>query len=165
MITLGIDQSFKKCGVVVLNDDKCVDFCIFTKNEEEDVFGQAASMGFQIGSKVVHHKPQAVILEGLSFGNKGNVTRDLAGLQFVIITYLRYHLVYEPPITIVPPPTLKKFATGNGRAEKQDMINKLPPDIREQFTQANFKKTTGLADLADAYWLAKYGQLKQHTDK
>lgn len=165
MITLGIDQSYKSCAVVVLSDDMLIGFDIFKKSDEYDIFGNAADLAWRIGRKVLDFKPDRVILEGLSFGNLGNMTRDLAGLQFAIVIHLRYHMEYERPIDIIPPPTLKKFATGNGRADKQDMINRLPVVILEKFTQANYKKTTGLADLADAYHLAKYGQLKPLQDK
>jgi len=165
MITLGIDQSYKSCAVVVMNDDQCVDFEIFKKDDTEDVYHNAAAIARKIGTKVTRIKPDLVILEGLSFGNLGNMTRDLAGLQFAIIIYIRYHLHYEPTIVIVPPPTLKKFATGNGRAEKQDMIDKVPTNTATLFKNSGFKKTTGLGDLSDAYHLAKYGQVKYPQDK
>jgi len=157
MITLGIDQSYKNCAVVLLNNDTCVNFEIFKKNDEFDAFGNAADLAWKIGRKVLDFKPDRIILEGLSFGNLGNMTRDLAGLQFAIVIHLRYHMEYGRPIDIVPPPSLKKFATGNGRADKQDMIDKVPPEILTLFKNAGFKKTTGMADLADAYWLARYG--------
>jgi Holliday junction resolvasome RuvABC endonuclease subunit len=165
MKTLGIDQSYKSCAVVVMEDDVCTNFEIFKKDDTEDVYHNAAAIARKIGNKVTKVQPDLVILEGLSFGNLGNMTRDLAGLQFAIIIYLRYHLHYEPEIVIVPPPTLKKFATGNGRAEKQDMIDKVPANTLALFKEAGYKKTTGLADLADAYHLAKYGQLKYPQDK
>jgi hypothetical protein len=165
MKTLGIDQSYKSCAVVIMNDDECIDFEILKKDEDEDVFTNAYLLAYKIGKKVVEFTPDRVILEGLSFGNLGNMTRDLAGLQFCIVTYIRHHLLYLRPIDIVPPPTLKKFATGHGRAEKQDMIDKLPPTIAELFKAQGFKKTTGLSDLADAYHLAKYGQLNPLQDK
>jgi Holliday junction resolvasome RuvABC endonuclease subunit len=69
------------------------------------------------------------------------------------------YLLHESniPIEIVPPTVLKKFATGSGRAKKEDM-------------HIAFKEQTGIAltdrakignpysDLVDAYFLARYGE-------
>lgn len=165
MRTLGIDQSYKSCAVVVLEDGACINFEIFKKDEDADPFTNAASLAKQIGAKAVVFSPDRIILEGLSFGNLGNMTRDLAGLQFAIVIHLRDHMIYGKDIKIVPPPTLKKFATNNGRAEKQDMIDKVPTEILTLFKAAGYKKTTGLADLADAYHLANYGQVNTLQDK
>ena len=59
---------------------------------------------------------------------------------------------------IVPPTTLKKFATGSGKADKNEMIAALPVDVREHFNAQGYKKTTGLTDVADAYWLSTYAK-------
>jgi hypothetical protein len=83
----------------------------------------------------------------------GNATRDLAGLQFSIITKIKF--ILQMDIEIIAPPTLKKFATGSGRASKIDMINALPPEVYEHFTkEKKWKKSSGLTDVTDAYFLA-----------
>jgi len=165
MITLGIDQSYNSNAIVALSETGSIEnFWIVKKEDIRDIFNNARYIADQIAVVVANLQPNLVVLEGLSFGGIGNKTRDLAGLQFVIITHLRYNLGYES-IIIVPPPTLKKFATGNGRAEKQDMIDKVPADILTLFKNSGFKKTTGLGDLSDAYHLAKYGQVKYPQDK
>lgn len=86
---------------------------------------------------------------------RGNATRDLAGLQFSIITKINF--ILKRDITIVAPPTLKKSATGTGKASKEEMIDALPKDILEVFTkEKNWKKSRGLTDVTDAYFLARY---------
>jgi Holliday junction resolvasome RuvABC endonuclease subunit len=104
------------------------------------------------------HKPDFIALEGLAFGMTGNATRDLAGLQFSIITVARYIDLIN--IEIVTPLSVKKFATDNGKAKKEDMIAALPILVGDMFRERGFKKTTGLADLADAYFIAKFIQHK-----
>lgn len=162
---VGIDQSYNFNAIVALTEVGTVDrFWIIKKKDTLDIFANARFIADQIGSIVLELQPNWVVIEGLSFGGIGNQTRDLAGLQFVIITHLRYNLGFES-IIIVPPPTLKKFATGNGRAEKQDMIDKVPSDILTLFKNSGFKKTTGLGDLSDAYWLALYGMKNVKNNK
>jgi Holliday junction resolvasome RuvABC endonuclease subunit len=64
---------------------------------------------------------------------------------------LRFYHGYN--IIIIPPKTVKKIATGNGNASKDDMIEHLPKIVREEFAAIGYKKSTGLKDLADAYWI------------
>lgn len=157
MKIIGIDQSFSSSALCVIDESTSIlDFSVYRSQKELDVFEKCYLVAKNISNYVIKYEPNVIILEGLSFGNLGNRTRDLAGLQFVIITHLRYQLNFNN-IIIVPPPTLKKFATGSGRADKTLMIKNLPVNVSELFNTAGFKKTTGLSDLADAYWLACYG--------
>ena len=85
----------------------------------------------------------------------GNATRDLAGLQFCIVSKIKF--ILNKDIAIIAPPTLKKSATTNGKASKEDMIAALPSDILNTFTVIkNWKKSRGLTDVTDAYFLACY---------
>jgi len=59
------------------------------------------------------------------------------------------------PMEIVPPTSVKKFGASYGFAKKEAMIDALPKDVREYFLSLGVKKTTGLSDLADAYFIAK----------
>jgi hypothetical protein len=36
------------------------------------------------------------------------------------------------------------------------MINALPEAVKDSFVSSGYKKTTGLTDLTDAYWLSIY---------
>ena len=155
MRILGIDQSFTKCGLVILNEeDEVLDFKIISADNKKDKFDQAFDIATMIGLYCMEHEPNIIVLEGLAFGMSGNATRDLAGLQFTIVNHLR-HRGYSK-IKIVSPKTIKKHATGNGGATKQELYECLPNVVQSLFEERGYKKTTGRYDLTDAFWLAQY---------
>jgi Holliday junction resolvasome RuvABC endonuclease subunit len=90
---------------------------------------------------------EACIEGGALFG-KGK-RNELAMLNGCI-----YYMLLDKDIktTLVPPSRLKKFATGNGRAGKGDMLEALPKSTSQIF-QTTYKKYD---DVVDAYFLAQY---------
>jgi Holliday junction resolvasome RuvABC endonuclease subunit len=152
---LGIDQSYTNTGFCLIDSSQqLVDFgTIKTSDNQGDHFDRCNVIASTIVNYATLHKPVNIALEGLAFGMRGDATRDLAGLLFVIITQLRSQ-GFTPHL--ITPLSLKKFATGSGKADKALMISTLPTNVLTRFTSSNFKKTTGLADLADAYFIAKY---------
>lgn len=151
---IGIDQSYTSCGVVVLNEDGSVHSFDTIKTVGEDIFLRARQVAQELETIVnQQHNLQTIGIEGLAFSKFGNATRDLAGLQFVIMNTLRHELGQE--VKIVSPNSLKKFATGSGKAKKQEMVDFLPEHVIDLFKQ-EYKKSNGLYDVADAYWIAKY---------
>ena len=153
---IGIDQSYTSTGFVVLNDDKkIVDCNIFSTPKSDDIFKRSWDISERIINEITKYDECKLAIEGLAFSMRGNATRDLAGLQFSIVNKIKFILNQE--ITIVAPPTLKKSATGNGKASKEEMIDALPSDILTLFTkEKNWKKSRGLTDVTDAYFLASY---------
>ena len=61
----------------------------------------------------------------------------------------------------VNPKTLKKFATGNGSADKHQMKEALRKDELEtlSFLSKIKPKSKKFEDIVDSFWLAKYGCL------
>lgn len=154
--TLGIDQSYTSCGYCVQDSGHNVlDFGTFRSAAAMDVYDRATYVANFVADKAIEHKVDRVNIEGLAFGIRGDATRDLAGLLFTIVTTLRRRAP-SVQIAVIAPTSLKKFATGAGKSDKTAMISAVPQEILDKFTEAKFKKTTGLADLCDAYWLAKY---------
>lgn len=154
MLVFGIDQSFNSTALVAYDDVGIIYAECFKSNKNQNRFGQAYEITQWIVQRVNQYKPVHIALEGLAFGMRGNVTRDLGGLQYVIISHLQE--VEKRQIDIVAPLTVKKFATGNGRSKKEEIIAHLPDDAAALFASLGAKKTTGLADLADAYFIATY---------
>ncbi len=157
MIVLGLDQSLTCSGVVIMDEgERVYAGVITTKKTErvgmEDVFYRTRMIAAELQALINHYKVQTVVMEGLSFGSRGNATRDLALLMGTIQANLRGFP------RVVPPPTLKKFATGNGKATKDEMVQAIAPIDPELFEQLmQTPKTKGRADIADAYWLATHG--------
>ena len=149
---LGIDQSYNCTAWVIINNSGLIeDFGTIKSNKDHDIYTRCNYIINELMDITEKHKVGRIALEGLAFGMQGSATRDLAGLQFVIMLGLRD---IDYPL-VVSPLHLKKAATGNGKATKDEMISALPESIRLQFEAANYKKSTGLHDLADAYWLAR----------
>lgn len=158
-LIFAIDQSISCTGWVILLGKELVDFgCIKTSKTDgelydrvdiittllDDIAGFPPAYGF--GNISIHCR------EGLGFGSSNsNASRDLAYLVGAIENK------FGTPFKEVPPTSLKKFATGVGKGkDKQPMIDALPVEVRQRFLDAGYKKTTGLADLADAYWIGRY---------
>lgn len=153
---IGIDQSYTSTGFVVLDEQKnLIDCNILSTPKTDDIFKRAWELSEAIITGISKYPDAKLAIEGLAFSMRGNATRDLAGLQFSIITKINF--ILNRDITIVAPPTLKKSATGSGKASKEEMIDALPKNILEVFTkEKNWKKSRGLTDVTDAYFLARY---------
>ena len=98
------------------------------------------------------HEPDLIQMEGVSYGSRGSAALvDLAGLNFAIrMTLLNESIQYN----ILAPTTIKKFAVGNGSAEKDVMIaswKKLDNNISNIYE-------IKVDDLADSYFIAHYSQ-------
>lgn len=156
MTTIGFDQSYTSSGFCVIdNDGNILDFGTFKSAKATDVYDRAVQVANFLVDKIVQHNATHVNIEGLAFGIRGDATRDLAGLLFTIITTIR-QLKKEIKLSIIAPTQLKKFATGSGKSDKNAMIASVPPDILSKFKGANYKKTTGLTDIVDSYYLSTY---------
>lgn len=99
---------------------------------------------------IQNYEPDLIQMEGISYGSRGSsALADLAGLNFTI----RMTLIREDiPFNILAPTTVKKFAVGNGAAEKDVMIaswKKLDKHIKD-ITDIK------VDDLADSYFIAHY---------
>lgn len=157
---LGIDQSYTKCALVFLCEDGTIkEYVLLNADDNIDRYDQAADLAWSIKEHCQSHKPDHICIEGLSFASTGNVTRDLAGLLFTIMITLRS---MTSNIKVVPAKTLKKFAV-HGNAKKEEMFENLPLHIKETLVKSGYKKTTGIFDLTDAYYLARYGLENETT--
>jgi len=156
MKILGVDQSYSSSGLVVFDTEinDVIHFELFKTNKVDDIFKRAWMISHHILGICKDMEIDKVAIEGLAFGMRGDATRDLAGLQFAIVMQLKY--VGNLEVVIVSPKSLKLFATKSGKADKQQMIDSVPTDILDKFKASGAKKTTGLADIVDAYYLAKY---------
>ena len=166
LYVIGIDQSFTSTGFVVLNnEDQSVVFSArICSDPKSDIFDRVVQITTEVVNLINTWPNAPIILEGLAFGNVGNATRDLAGLQFHLVIKLRE---LKREVTIYTPLTVKKTAElpkGSKRGKKE-MMEALPPDVMALFLSNGFKKTKGLPDITDAYWIARTHINKIKTDE
>ena len=89
-------------------------------------------------------------MEGISYGSRGSsALADLAGLNFAIRMFL---LIEDVPFNILAPTSVKKFAVGNGAAEKDVIIASWKKVDRNISEVTEIK----LDDLADSYFIAHF---------
>lgn len=155
-VYIGVDQSLSKTAYCILSEDyDLLDFGVIKTDSKSTLFKRCLTISSELFTQVTsfllknHPKSTYIFIrEGLSFGSISNSTRDLAYL----VGYLESH--FKIPFKEISPKLLKRLATGNGSADKQEMFNSLPEPVRESFIDAGYKKTTGLYDLTDAYFIA-----------
>lgn len=89
-------------------------------------------------------RPAVVVLEGYSYGSKGRAVFDIGELGGVVRHEL-YTSGYR--FVVVPPSTLKKFATGKGNIGKDAMVA----------TAARLGCPYDDNNIIDAWWLRQMG--------
>ena len=98
--------------------------------------------------------PDAVYLEAYSFGSRGKI--DVIVENTAILKYKLYKLGI--PIFSIAPTSVKKFATGSGKADKIEMaksfLERTKIDLGFDF-QKGIKNPQ--SDIVDSYFLALYG--------
>lgn len=60
-----------------------------------------------------------VAVEGPSYGSTGRGQHERAGLWWMVVCALRTHGI---PVAVIPPSSLKKYATGRGVGDKDDVL-------------------------------------------
>jgi len=150
---MGIDQSYTCTGIVLFEDGEMVEAQVVKSPKAMDIHQRANFVADAILSFALCHEPDAIGIEGLAFGMRGDATRDLAGLQFVIINKLQFNGSFK--VEVIAPNAVKKFATNDGRAKKEALYEALPKNTQKSFLELGVKKTTGLYDLTDAFWIGK----------
>ena len=156
--TMGVDQSLTSTGVVLLTNGvikRETDVWRITSNKDNNQYERVRQICDTFADILKSVAPDRLVFEGLAFGAKGNSVRVLAGVQFgMIVEALRLGYQVNSNLFIVTPNEVKKHATGVGNCDKQAMFKALPDNAREKLL-ANHKKTTGLFDVTDAYWIAQ----------
>lgn len=157
MITVGIDQSYTSTGVVVIHDDFFESLIITTQPNKEDPlekFRRAEYIAEHVVGMIasVEGEVDKVYIEGLGFAARGDATRDLGGLQYMIVNRLIYSGL--PPVIIAPTSLKKRFA-GHGKATKDDMVEAVQQVDQKAYQEMmGIPKSKGRYDMADAYALA-----------
>jgi len=120
MFYIGIDLSLTDTGIVVLDDNaKIVDQYSISTLSKDQIEKRHVIIKTSIKNIIEKFQPNRINIEGLSFGSRGQSMLDLAGLHFVIRNFLYENNIF---FEVIPPTTLKKFATGKGNVKKNLML-------------------------------------------
>lgn len=153
MKVLGVDQSFSCTGLVICEDEQMIHAEVYKSSTEYDKYYRAKEITKHVAKVAKEHKVDYIIVEALAYGARGDATRDLGGLLYTLI--IKLNVVQKYPMEEIAPTSLKKYATGHGYAKKEAMIDALPDEVKQTFLDLGVKKTTGLSDLADAFFLSQ----------
>lgn len=145
---LSIDQSLTHCAWIVWEDNLIYDYgVISTTNIDKDHI-RIMKIIEQLNNIILDNNVEVVVLESLSFGSISTSVRVLAGLYYNILILSEINNLEYQDLT---PTSIKKFATGSGKAKKQDMWKALPDNIKTKFEKTHKTIASGKYDLADAY--------------
>jgi len=143
---VGVDPSLTGNAIVIIdNKGKVHDKKLVSTHKEcyicpeqrvLDVFNEVKYIG-----NVLHL--EAIYIEGLSYMSVSPTLFERCGLLYLIITYL---FEKDIPYKIIPPTSLKKFATTNGHADKKMMM---------RVAKCRWDVDFGDDNLCDAYCLAR----------
>ena len=153
---IGIDQSLTGTAYVVMDKHKKIIVHGMIRTTKEDYLQIGCGrISQELKNVVVNCNASLVSIEGLSYGSIGNATRNLA----VLMGWIQSAIYYETCWLETPATTLKKYATGNGKAKKHNMLESLPEPFQQEVKDTYRKsgKLSGLEDIPDAYWLACRG--------
>ena len=103
----------------------------------------------EIKNIIKKENPDECRIEGISYGSTGSAALiDLAGLNFMVRQML---IDLSIPFKIISPTSNKKFAVGNGQADKEVMVDSWIR-LQPQMKGVNIK----VDDIADAFFLSNY---------
>lgn len=112
---------------------------------------------FVLGPLGESDEADLVVIEDGAFsrGAQSSGAEILSALRYMVRTKL-WHM--DVPFAMVPPTTLKKYTTGDGRASKQDMLHTVHArHAPHSDVLTGVKVSHGLYDMADALALAAMG--------
>lgn len=159
MIIIGIDPSLVHTGLCRLTEGKIKDkksdlLAIKSKAEGTSIasrFPRMHKIVEQVIDFCIEKKPDLLVIEGYAFRAKGRVF-DLGEFGGLLREAL---LSINTPIIEIEPTKLKKFITGKGRCEKEEMMVEVFKRYKLDFDDDN---------LCDAFSLAIFVYSKHCID-
>jgi len=98
-----------------------------------------------------------VTLEGYAFAGNGRVFEIAENAGLLKYKMWKNNILFQT----IPPSKIKKYAVGKGNADKNMMYDKFVEetkvDYKSLFAFKKQKIDSPLSDIADSYWICKYG--------
>ena len=164
MLIIGIDPSLTATGIVVLRDGK-VELAEKTKNSPDlgtiERVRLIRERIIDITENLINEEewqaPDLIAIEGFSYGSKGRSVFDIAYLGWRIREDLeRLKEQDNIPWLEVPPSQIKKFATGQGNANKEIILQQVYKRWGYETHDNNIADAFVLAQIGRAYLQASY---------
>lgn len=157
MISIGLDLSLAKTGIVILEDGESVYQGLVKskpsgpspRKEALRLIDLCRDIELTIEDQIAKYSdtPDIVVIEGLAFMARNTTALvQLSGLNYLVRSML---IMRDWPFVIVPPTSLKKFVTGKGNAQKDLVLLNVYKNWGGEITDDN---------IADAFGLAKIGE-------
>lgn len=117
---VGIDLSLTGTGLAIVDEVGIRTHLFTSKGKKDASLAERANRLNDLTNAIVQSVPSGalVVIEQPAYSQTGGSHHDRSGLWWLILTALHpYHRVVE-----VAPGNLKKYATGNGKAGKDEML-------------------------------------------
>ena len=150
---LALDISITSTGYVVFNkvgDMKA--FGVIKTDNKKSIYERLSFIETEIEKIIRDFTITDVAIEASAYGARGAMSYSLFGVHFSVVRVV-YNLKLSYRLLNIA--SIKKFATGSGRASKAEMLEALNPSTKEMFLSAGFLKSKGLYDLTDAYFIGR----------
>ncbi len=156
----GIDPSLSGTGLVIINENNEIleQQLITTTNHKNDIY--------DIEKRIIYitknlecllkykNDLKLILIEGISFGSRGDGAAQLAALNYAIRIWLFLSgFKYDNS----SPSTLKKFVTGKGNCKKNLMLKEVYKKWSVDFTDDNICDAYSLSRLAKHNYFKKQG--------
>ncbi len=143
---IGIDPSLTGTGFVVIDDNyNTINYSLISTIRDMYLCPEQRILDiFYSIFKYDFSNIKYVCVEGLSYMSQSTSLYERCGLLYLITTKI---FEMEIPFELIPPTSLKKKTTGNGRASKEMMVDVVENTFNQNFNQDD--------NLCDAYGLAR----------
>lgn len=174
MLIAGIDYSMScPCITMGSTDDFCFQKCethyLTDKPKYEGRFGNITGYLFERPANQIERfiriadwaydivkDCDQILIEDYAMGSRGKVFHIAENTAILKYRFHTNHLKWAA----LPPMSLKKFATGKGNSDKEQMyaafLEDAKIDLKKLFNSKGEKVTNPLSDIVDSYYLAKY---------
>ena len=120
-IYVGVDLSLTSTGVAIAHGDTTTVQRVTSKGRKGATSAEQTERLVDLVERIAAAVPVTehtrIAIEGPSFGSTGSAAHIIAGLWWLVRRYLR-----DDDVVIVPPGTVKKYATGSGSAQKDAVL-------------------------------------------
>ena len=186
LVVAGIDYSLTSPAITVFNgnewDYKKCKFYYFTSKEKNlvtldpfygiiyseyksdlDRYNMLSDWALNI---IIEHKVDQVFIEGYAFSASAGRVFHIAENGGI----LKYKLWKQGiKTTLFAPSEIKKFATGKGNSNKENMCNQFLEetgiDVRKELNITNNNQWNPISDIVDSYYIAKCGFEKENNNE